>query len=131
MTGEKKSKEEWKKELPEKVYDIMFESGTERAGSSELNVEKRDGMFYCKACGAELFSSQDKFESGTGWPSFTKPATEASVGEKEDSAFFMKRTEVHCKSCGGHLGHVFPDGPKPRQTRYCVNGVALDFKPKE
>jgi peptide-methionine (R)-S-oxide reductase len=88
-------------------------------------------MFTCAGCGKELFPSESKFDSGTGWPSFFAPAAEDAVGKKEDRSWFMRRTEVHCQDCGGHLGHVFPDGPKPTGLRYCINGAALDFKPKE
>ena len=104
--------------------------GTERAGTSPLLKEKRDGMFKCVACGAPLFPSDTKFESGTGWPSFYAPASKDAVSEHDDSSFFMRRTEVRCASCDAHLGHVFPDGPKPTGQRYCMNGCALTFAPK-
>ncbi len=131
MEKNKKVKEEWKRELPDDVYNIMFEGGTERAGSSSLNVEKRKGVFICRACGAPLFLSGDKFDSGTGWPSFTQPVAKEHVGEKEDNSLFSKRTEVHCSHCGGHLGHVFTDGPEPTGKRYCINGLSLHFKAEE
>ncbi|HEX7417864.1 MAG TPA: peptide-methionine (R)-S-oxide reductase MsrB, partial [Steroidobacteraceae bacterium] len=103
--------------------------GTERAGSSPLNLEKRPGMFRCAGCGQALFDASTKFDSGTGWPSFFKPV-DGAVGTSQDRKLFMSRTEVHCANCGGHLGHVFPDGPKPTGERYCMNGVALRFEPK-
>ena len=109
---------------------MLREHGTERPGSSPLNVEKRGGTFYCGGCGQPLFSSETKFESGTGWPSFFAPL-EAAVETTVDRSLFMTRTEVHCAKCGGHLGHVFPDGPRPTGLRYCMNGVALEFKPEE
>jgi len=123
-----KTDAEWKRELAPEQYRVLRGHGTERAGTSPLNVEKRDGVYRCAGCGAELFDAATKFESGTGWPSFFAPragATETSV----DRSLFMKRTEVHCARCGGHLGHVFPDGPKPTGERYCMNGAALAFEP--
>ena len=109
---------------------MLREHGTERAGTSPLNHEKRAGTFSCAGCGQPLFSSETKFESGTGWPSFFCPLEQA-VGTTTDSGFLMTRTEVHCSRCGGHLGHVFQDGPPPTGLRYCMNGVAMAFKPKE
>ena len=123
-----KTDAEWKRELAPEQYRVLRGHGTERAGTSPLNVERRDGVYRCAGCGADLFDAATKFESGTGWPSFFAPragATETSV----DRSLFMKRTEVHCARCGGHLGHVFPDGPKPTGERYCMNGVALAFEP--
>jgi peptide-methionine (R)-S-oxide reductase len=125
-----KTDAEWQAELTPEQYKIMRCHGTERAGTSPLNNEKRTGMFKCAGCGAELFASDTKFESGTGWPSFYAPAGD-SVETTEDRSHFMVRTEVHCKNCGGHLGHVFPDGPKPTGQRYCINGASLAFDPKE
>ncbi len=122
------SDEEWRARLSPAAYQVLRKHGTERAGTSPLNVEKRDGKFICGGCGQELFASDTKFESGTGWPSFFQPL-EGAVGISEDRSFFMTRTEVHCSRCGGHLGHVFPDGPPPTGQRYCMNGVAMDFKP--
>ena len=113
---------------PEQVH-VLREHGTERAGSSPLNQEKRAGTFRCAGCGEPLFSSDTKFESGTGWPSFFAPL-EGSVSTTTDRSHFMTRTEVHCRRCGGHLGHVFEDGPPPTGLRYCINGVALNFKPE-
>ena len=124
-----KTDAEWRAELSPDAYRVLREHGTERAFTSPLNGEKRQGMFVCAGCGKELFAASTKFESGTGWPSFYAPAAGAAVAEKDDSSWFMRRTEVHCDACGGHLGHVFPDGPKPTGLRYCINGCALDFKP--
>ena len=126
-----KTDDEWRKELSPEAYRIMREHGTERAFTSPLNAEKRAGMFVCAGCGKELFPASAKFESGTGWPSFYAPAGEGAVETKEDRSWFARRTEVHCDACGGHLGHVFPDGPKPTGLRYCINGCALDFKPEK
>jgi peptide-methionine (R)-S-oxide reductase len=116
------------KTLTPEQYHVLREHGTERPGSSPLNGEKRRGTFRCAGCGRPLFSSEAKFESGTGWPSFYEPL-EGAVGTSTDKSFFMIRTEVHCANCGGHLGHVFPDGPPPTGLRYCMNGVALEFEP--
>jgi peptide-methionine (R)-S-oxide reductase len=120
--------DEWRKRLTPEQYYVLRKHGTERAGTSPLNREKRAGTFACAGCQQDLFRSEDKFESGTGWPSFTQPI-KGAVGESVDRSFFMKRTEVHCSRCGGHLGHVFPDGPKPTGLRYCMNGVAMTFAP--
>ena len=124
-----KSNEEWRKTLTSEQFDILRKHGTERPGSSALNYEKRDGTFTCAGCGQVLFTSDAKYESGTGWPSFWKPV-EGAVATTTDRSLFMTRVEVHCASCGGHLGHVFPDGPNPTGQRYCMNGVALQFEPK-
>ena len=123
---------EWRKQLTPEQFYVTRQHGTERAGTSPLNREKRDGIYVCVCCGEPLFSSAAKFDSGTGWPSFDKPADAEAVSEHEDRALFMRRTEVRCARCEAHLGHVFPDGP--RQTtglRYCINGVALTFKPAD
>ena len=120
---------EWRKELTPQQYQVLRHHATEPRGSSPLNKEKREGVFKCAGCGQELFSSDTKYESGTGWPSFYKPVEQA-VGEKVDRSLFMERTEVHCSRCGGHLGHVFPDGPAPTGLRYCMNGTAMTFEPK-
>jgi len=124
-----KTDEEWKGKLTAEQFYVLRKHGTEPPGSSPLNAEKRAGTFKCAACGQSLFSSETKFESGTGWPSFWKPIEEA-VAETTDSSLFMTRTEVHCARCQGHLGHVFPDGPGPTGMRYCMNGLALEFEPK-
>lgn len=124
-----KSDAEWKAQLSPESYRVARQHGTERAFTSPLNAEKRAGMFVCVCCGKELFPSETKFESGTGWPSFYAPVEGEAVGTTEDRSFFMRRTEVHCADCDAHLGHVFPDGPKPTGLRYCINGVALGFKP--
>lgn len=121
-----KTEEEWRRMLTPEQYYILREHGTERAGTSPLNREKRSGEFVCAGCGLPLFSSETKYESGTGWPSFWKPLDNA-VGTSVDRSFFMTRTEVHCRRCGGHLGHVFEDGPKPTGLRYCMNGAAMKF----
>ena len=119
---------EWQRELSPSQYQVLRCHGTERAGTSPLNAEKRQGRFVCAGCGQTLFLSDAKFESGTGWPSFFAPL-EGSIEETVDTGYGMVRTEVHCSRCGGHLGHVFPDGPPPTGLRYCINGVALDFAP--
>jgi len=125
-----KSDADWQKQLDPLQYHVLRKHGTERAGTSPLNHEKRAGMFRCAGCGALLFDSAAKYESGTGWPSFWQPLPE-SVGTSTDRSFFMTRTEVHCAKCGGHLGHVFPDGPRPTGQRYCMNGAALRFDEKK
>jgi peptide-methionine (R)-S-oxide reductase len=126
-----KSEEEWRRMLTPEQFHVLRKHGTERAGTSPLNAEKRDGTFMCAGCGKPLFRSDAKFESGTGWPSFFQPMSKDAVCEVEDRSFFMRRTEVRCADCDGHLGHVFRDGPKPTGLRYCMNGVALDFEPKK
>ena len=122
-----KTDEEWRKSLTPEQFHVLREHGTERAGTSPLNVEKRDGIFTCGACGQPLFTSDTKFESGTGWPSFYRPI-EGAITTTTDRSYGMTRVEVQCSRCGGHLGHVFPDGPKPTGERYCMNGVALKFE---
>jgi len=126
-----KSDAEWKRELTSDQYRVTRQHGTERAFSHPLNNEKRAGIYHCVCCGQPLFSSETKFDSGTGWPSFFQPLAEEAVAEKEDRSLFMRRTEVLCSACDAHLGHVFPDGPKPTGLRYCMNGTALDFQPSE
>ncbi|WP_052389288.1 peptide-methionine (R)-S-oxide reductase MsrB [Belnapia moabensis] len=123
-----KTAAEWRAALSPEAYRVLREHGTERPGTSPLNAEKRPGTFACAGCGTPLFESGTKFESGTGWPSFFAPI-EGNVGTTTDRSFFMTRTEVHCANCGGHLGHVFPDGPPPTGLRYCMNGVSLRFEP--
>ena len=124
-----KTDEEWERALTPEQYNVLREHGTERAFTSPLNAEKRAGTFVCAACGQPLFDAATKFESGTGWPSFYTPLEDA-VGTSIDRSWFATRTEVHCARCGGHLGHVFPDGPPPTGQRYCMNGVAMTFQPK-
>jgi peptide-methionine (R)-S-oxide reductase len=119
---------EWRKLLTPEQYHIMREHGTERPGSCALLYEKRSGAFVCAGCDKELFVGKTKFESGTGWPSFNDPI-EGAVETTTDRSYGMARTEVHCATCGSHLGHVFPDGPPPTGLRYCINGVALKFQP--
>jgi peptide-methionine (R)-S-oxide reductase len=125
-----KSEDEWRRTLTPEQFHVLREHGTERPGSSPLNDEKRRGTFACAGCGQPLFSSDTKFESGTGWPSFFAPH-DRGVETSVDDSLFMKRIEVHCARCGGHLGHVFPDGPPPTGLRYCMNGIALEFEPEE
>ena len=120
---------ELRKTLSPEIDHIAFHEGTEPPGCSPLNAEKRDGVYACAVCGEAKFSSQHKFESGTGWPSFYDVIDEDAVGTKRDFKLLMPRTEFHCANCGAHLGHVFPDGPNPTGLRYCVNGHVLDFKP--
>ena len=123
-----KTDEEWRAELSDMAYKVLRQHGTERAFTHD-DFPKADGMYHCAGCGAALFDAQTKFDSGTGWPSFYAPADPETVGESEDNGWFMKRTEVHCNRCAGHLGHVFPDGPQPTGLRYCINGAALTFDP--
>jgi peptide-methionine (R)-S-oxide reductase len=123
-----KTSEEWMKTLTPEQYRVLRDHGTEAPGSSPLNEEKRAGAFHCAGCDLPLFSSETKFESGTGWPSFWKPLDNA-VATTDDYKLLIKRTEVHCRRCGGHLGHVFNDGPPPTGLRYCMNGLALKFVP--
>jgi len=123
-----RSEEEWRRELTPEEYRVLREHGTERPGTNPLNFEKREGEFFCAGCGQALFSSDTKYESGSGWPSFYQPLPEA-VETTTDRSMFMTRTEVHCARCGGHLGHVFEDGPQPTGLRYCMNGTALKFEP--
>jgi peptide-methionine (R)-S-oxide reductase len=132
-----KPEEDWRRKLSQQEYHILREKGTERAFSGAYHDNKESGMYVCKACDAPLFSSETKFDSGTGWPSFFKPISEDSVEKKEDKSDFLIRTEAVCTTCGSHLGHVFPDGPKTDEKgekttglRYCINSTSLDFKKK-
>ncbi len=125
-----KSDAEWRARLSDLAYKVTRAKGTERAGTHD-NFPKAPGIFACVGCGAPLFDADAKFESGTGWPSFFAPISETAVEEHEDNGWFARRTEIVCATCDAHLGHVFPDGPRPTGLRYCMNGVALDFQPRK
>lgn len=125
-----KTEEEWRKILTPEQFNVLRKHGTERAGTSPLDKQYGKGKYVCAGCGLPLFSSDTKYNSGTGWPSFYAPLADA-IATSIDRSFFMTRTEVHCRRCGGHLGHVFDDGPAPTRKRYCMNGVALKFESKE
>ena len=125
-----KTEAEWREALSPEAFRVLRQHGTERPGTSPLNDEKRPGTFACAGCGQPLFEAETKYESCSGWPSFFAPIDQGAVGTTTDRSFFMTRTEVHCSRCGGHLGHVFPDGPEPTGLRYCMNGVSLTFVPK-
>ncbi|MHA2283999.1 MAG: peptide-methionine (R)-S-oxide reductase MsrB [Promethearchaeota archaeon] len=124
----KLSKDKWKKRLTKEQYHVLREKGTEPAFTGKYWNNHEKGIYKCAGCGAPLFSSEEKFDSGTGWPSFDKPYDVANVEEKLDTSYGMKRTEVLCSNCGGHLGHVFDDGPNPTGCRYCINSISLDFQ---
>jgi peptide-methionine (R)-S-oxide reductase len=126
-----KSDAEWRQQLTPEQYYVTRAQGTERAFSGPHWNEKRDGMYSCVCCGEPLFSSEHKFESGTGWPSYWAPHSNGAISEHNDRSWFMTRTEVRCAACEAHLGHVFPDGPKPTGQRYCINGTALKFQPED
>jgi peptide-methionine (R)-S-oxide reductase len=129
MTKIAKSDAEWRALLSPEAYRVLREHGTERAFTHPSNQDKTKGVYVCAACGSELFRSDAKYDSGTGWPSFFAPVSKDAVAEHEDNSWFSRRTEIRCAACDGHLGHVFPDGPKPTGLRYCMNGVAMELKP--
>jgi peptide-methionine (R)-S-oxide reductase len=126
-----KTEEEWRAKLTPQEFNVLRQKGTEYAFSGEYWDHKAQGVYICAACGNQLFSSDTKFASGTGWPSFWAPIDEQNVGTESDTTLGMRRVEVHCARCGGHLGHVFNDGPQPTGLRYCINSVSLDFEPAE
>lgn len=126
-----KSDAEWERELSPSQFRVLRKEDTERAGTGLLDREKRDGVYRCAACHSELFTSEHKYESGSGWPSFYDVHADENVGTRTDRKLFMKRTEVHCDVCGGHLGHVFEDGPQPTGLRYCMNSAAMEFVPED
>jgi len=128
--NETKSEDDWKEKLTEEQYRVLRLKGTERPFTGKYWNNKEKGVYYCAGCGTPLFDSESKFESGCGWPSFSTPINDSNINETQDNSFNMRRTEVLCNKCGGHLGHVFDDGPKPTGSRYCMNSISLDFKPK-
>jgi peptide-methionine (R)-S-oxide reductase len=131
MEKMKKAEEEWRKDLTPEQYHVLREKGTERAFTGALYQNHEEGTYHCAGCGALLFQSDTKYESGSGWPSFYNPADSDAVETHEDASFGMRRVEVTCARCGGHLGHVFPDGPRPTGLRYCINSASLSFKKQE
>jgi len=126
-----KSEQEWRKELTPEQYAVCRMKGTERPFTGEYHATKTDGVYTCSCCGAELFDSATKYESGSGWPSFYEPSDDEGIKEEVDRSHGMARTEVMCNACGAHLGHVFPDGPRPTGLRYCINSVSLKLKPRD
>jgi peptide-methionine (R)-S-oxide reductase len=131
MATHKKTEQEWKQELTPEQFRVCRQKGTEPPFTGEYSDSKTPGVYRCACCGAELFRSEDKFESGTGWPSFVRPANEDNVATETDSSYGMRRTEVLCGQCDAHLGHVFPDGPRPSGLRYCINSVSLKLDERE
>ena len=131
MTDKKRTDAEWRSSLTPEQYRILRPAGTEPPGSGEYNGEKRAGRYKCAGCGTELFVSDDKYDSGSGWPSFTAPVDDEAIAEHADQSHGMSRVEIRCSACEGHLGHVFPDGPGPSGLRYCVNSASLDFDPED
>ncbi len=129
MAKVEKTEEQWREELSPEEYHVLREKGTERAFTGTYWDSKDEGVYRCRACGAKLFDANAKFDSGTGWPSFYEPAEGEAVETEDDRTFFMKRTEVHCSNCGGHLGHIFDDGPDPTGLRYCINSASLELDP--
>lgn len=130
VPDQRKSDSHWREALTPEAYHVTRKAGTEHPFTSVLNAEKREGDYHCICCDTKLFSSDEKFDSGTGWPSFFAPIDKDIISEKEDRKFFARRTETLCAACDAHLGHVFPDGPPPTGLRYCINGVALRFHPR-